>query len=420
MDNANSTTTPPSDIKIKVLGVGGAGCNAVTHLARETLAGVSFAALNTDAAALARLPIAERLTLGMNSHRGLGTGGDAERGRAAAEEDAAAIRALCEGANVIILVAGLGGGTGTGSAPVIARIARNCNALVLGIALMPFDFEGARRQSQAAAGLQELKAEADAVICLSNQKLFKLVHPNTPFAEGLAKMNEFVAEAVRSIWSLIVRPALVPLGFANLCVATQGRHSESCLAIGRGAGENRASDAAAQVIAHPLIDEGALLADAATVLVSIVAGPGFSMSEVHQVMEKISRAAESAHIIMGAAIDDALGEALTVTVIAASGEFANGARFRVPSLVPASRSCEPPPLGTQPSVPPMIVDGLPSTDKSVAGQNGRARKSAQRLRQGQLPLEIISRGRFEKSEPTIHHGQDLDVPTYIRRGVALN
>jgi cell division protein FtsZ len=420
MDNHNSTATPPADIKIKVLGVGGAGCNAVTHLAPEGLAGVSFAALNTDAAALAQVPIAQRLPLGMNSHRGLGTGGDPERGRAAAEEDAAAIRALCEGAHVVILVTGLGGGTGTGSAPVIARIARNSNALVLGIALMPFDFEGARRQSQAIAGFQELKAEADAVICLSNQKLFKLVDPHTPFAEGLAKMNDFVAEAVRSIWSLIVRPALVPLGFANLCVATQGRHSESCLAIGRGKGESRASEAAAQVIAHPLIDGGALLAEASTVLVSIVAGPGFSMSEVHEVMEKISHAADSAHIIMGAAIDNGLGDALTVTVIAASGEFANGARFRMPGLLPASRpgdASSPPP---QAPGPPRILDGLASLDKATPGQNGRARKSNQRLRQGQLPLEIISRGRFEKSEPTIHHGQDLDVPTYIRRGVALN
>jgi cell division protein FtsZ len=419
MQNHNSTTIAPSEIKIKVLGVGGAGCNALTHLAGEALAGVSFAALNTDAAALAHLPIADRLPLGIHTHRGLGTGGDPERGRAAAEEDAAAIRALCEGANVVILIAGLGGGTGTGSAPVIARIARNCNALVLAIALMPFEFEGARRQSQAIAGLQELKADADAVICLSNQKLFKLVDPHTPFAEGLAKMNEFVAEAVRSVWSLIVRPALVPLGFANLCVATQGSHSESCLAIGRGVGENRASAAVAQVIAHPLIDGGALLADATTVLVSIVAGPDFSMSEVHEIMERISRAAESAHIIMGAAIDNDLGEALTITVIAASGEFANGPRFRVPGLVPTSR-CEPHSAPPQAPGAPGIVHGLLPKDRSVGPQNGRARKSAQHLRQGQLPLEIISRGRFEKSEPTIHHGQDLDVPTYIRRGVALN
>jgi cell division protein FtsZ len=420
MENNSSHPLSPHEIKIKVLGVGDAGCNAVAHLARESLGGVSFAALNTDAAALARVPIPHRLALGSNGNRGLGTGGDPDRGHAAAEEDATAIRALCEGANVVIIVAGLGGGTGTGAGPAIARMARNCNSLVLGIALMPFEFEGARRQSQASAGLQELKAEADAVICLSNQKLFKLVDPTTPFADGLAKMNEFVAEAVRSIWSLIVRPAIVPLGFANLRAVTQGRHSENSLAIGRGAGENRADAAAAQVIAHPLIDGGALLAEAGTVLVSIVAGPGFSMSEVHQVMEKISRAADSAHIIMGAAIDESLGQALTVTLIAASGDVVNSGRFHVPGLLPASRTSETHSIAPQGVSLPNIAEAVPLIERPALGQNGRARKPGQRLRQGQLPLEIISRGRFEKSEPTIHHGQDLDVPTYIRRGVALN
>jgi cell division protein FtsZ len=417
--NTINSTTALKELKIKVLGVGGAGGNAVTHLAREPLAGVSFAALNTDAAALAALPIAQRVTLGAQSNRGLGTGGDPERGRATAEEDAAEIRSLCAGADIVILIAGLGGGTGTGASPVIARIARDCKALVLGIALMPFEFEGSRRQNQAAAGLQELRAEADAVICLPNQQLLKLVEAKTPFAEGLARMNGFVADAVRSVWTVISRPGIVPIGFANLCAVTQGRRAESCFAIARATGENRARHAAEQLVSHPLTDNGALLAQSTTVVVSLVAGPGFSMAEVHQVMDRISRVADSAHIVMGATIDDTVGETLTVTLIAARNELVDGAPSRLaPPASNGMAESRAPSRATEAAQTPKVVDLTAPTEKMSAGQTARIRK--QRMRQAQLPLEIFSRGRFEKSEPTIHHGQDLDVPTYIRRGVALN
>lgn len=405
MHTINTAEIPQRDIRIKVLGVGGAGCNAVTHLAREPLAGVSFAALNTDAAALAQSTIAQQRVLGAQTTRGLGAGGDPERGRAAAEEDAAALRSLCEGADIVVLVAGLGGGTGAGASPVIARIARDCKALVLGIVLMPFEFEGTSRQKQAAAGLQALKAEADAVICLPNQKLLKLVDAAKPFAEGLAKMNDFVAEAVRSIWTLIARPGIVQIGFANLCAVTQGRHAESCFAVARAQGKNRAAAAAELLVLHPLTDNGALLAEATTVVVSIVAGAGLSMAEVHDVVARVSRAAESAHIVMAAAIDESLGETLCITLIGARGELIDGAPSRLAVLV----------AGDAPKVP--SVTEVVAAEKLAAPPRGR---KPGRMRQGQLPLEIISRGRFEKSEPTIRHGQDLDVPTYIRRGVALN
>ena len=416
MQSINSTEI--QEFKIKVLGVGGAGCNAVTHLAREPLAGVSFAALNTDAAALAQLTVAQRRVIGAQTTRGLGAGGDPERGRAAAEEDTAALRALCEGADIVVLVAGLGGGTGTGASPVIARIARDCKSLVLGIVLMPFEFEGSSRQKQAAAGLQALKAEADAVICLPNQKLLKLLDETMPFAEGLTKMNGFVAEAVRSVWTLIARPGIVQIGFANLCAVTQGRHAESCFAVARADGENRARTAAEQLVVHPLTDNGALLAEATTVVVSIVAGPGFSMAEVHDVMERINRAAESAHIVMGATIDECLGETLTITLIGARGELVDGAPSRLAGLL-APEATKSPPLAADTSKVPNATEAAVAAEKFAPVQPSRGRKPG-RMRQGQLPLEIISRGRFEKSEPTIRHGQDLDVPTYIRRGVALN
>jgi cell division protein FtsZ len=420
MEAINHLSVLPMDLRIQVLGVGGAGCNAVAHLAREQLAGVSFALINTDATALAQLPVEPRLLLGSKTSRGLGTGGDAEAGRTAAEHDTAAIRALCEKAGVVFLVAGLGGGTGTGAGPVVASIARSCGALVFGIALLPFDFEGGRRQQQAVMGLQQLKANSDGVICLPNQKLLKLIEPNAPFADALKKMNDFVADAVRSIWRLVVRPGIIPMGFANLSAVTQDRHGESCFASGRGQGDQRAREAVEQVITHPLVEGGALLGAATTVLVSIVAGSSFSMTEVHQVMERLSKVADSAHIIMGAAMDESLGDALTVTVIAARGELEDGAPSRLCTFSNSSGVSE-----ESGSTPSMVGAknpraNLPLVEKPGQVPLARTRKPNQRMRQGQLPLEIVSRGRFEKSEPTIHHGQDLDVPTYIRRGVALN
>ena len=175
----NSIELSPQDqagkriCRIKVLGVGGAGCNAVNHLCRESFEGVDFAVMSPDARMLSLSPVGLQLDLGAKTLRGLGAGGDPERGRAAAEEDAARIRAVCEGADVVFVIAGLGGGTGTGAAPVVARVAKEAGALVLAIALLPFECEGGRRQRQAQFGLQELKRSADGVICLPIQKVLR-------------------------------------------------------------------------------------------------------------------------------------------------------------------------------------------------------------------------------------------------------
>jgi cell division protein FtsZ len=417
METINPLAVSGRAPRIKVLGVGGAGGNAVTHFAREQLAGISFALINTDACALAQSPIPERLLIGTQCCRGLGTGGDPERGRMAAEEDAASIRALCADAELIFIVAGLGGGTGSGAASVIAGIAHESKALVLGIGLMPFEFEGARRQRQAGFALQEMKTVADAVICLPNQKLLKLVDASTPLPDALTALNGFVADAVRSVWTLITRPGVVPVDFASVCAVTQGRHNESSLAIGRGAGENRVAHALEELLAHPLIDGGALLSEAESVLVSIAVGSTPAMGDVQTIMARISAVAESAHLLMGATVDESLGDQLTITVIAGRPDHESSApsRFASPASAGNGSLIASPPVSRLNGKP---ANGTP--EKVDLSQPVRARKPGQRLRQTQLPLEIFSRGRFEKSEPTIHQGQDLDVPTYIRRGVALN
>lgn len=443
-ENAPETSTLKKSFAIKVLGVGGAGCNAVNHLSRESFTGVSFAVMNTDAPALAQSAVETKLNLGVRSTRGLGAGGDPERGRAAAEEDAEQIRALCTGADVVFVVAGMGGGTGTGAGPVVARLAKETGALVLSIVMLPFDCEGSRRARQAQLGLHELKKAADGVICLPNQRVFKLIDENTSLLEAFHITNELVAQGVRGIWRLLSRPGLINVDFADLCAVAQGKHSESCLVTAEAQGENRVREVMDKIMAHPLVEGGQVLAESAGVLVCIAGGKGLTMSEVNRIMEQINRQCEQAHLILGAAVDEALGDRLSVTLVASRRgsteasprtlEFpVSGTRNNDVTVASAytegvelETSLQNPPGTTRPpsrciAPPPSLsAEKTEQLLQQQGGVGGRVRRNASRLKQAQLPLEIVSRGRFEKSEPTILNGQDLDMPTYLRRGVALN
>ena len=403
---------------IRVLGVGGAGCNAVTHIARTPFEGVEFIALNTDASALAQSTVQNKIVLGEKLTRGMGAGGDPERGRAAAEEDAAKIKAICEGADVVFIAAGMGGGTGTGASPVIARIAKECGALVLGMLVLPFDWEGGRRQRQAQLGLHEMKGAADGIICLPNQKLFKLIDEKTSMVETFAITHELLAQGVRGIWRMLMRPGLINVDFADLCSVTRGKHSENSLATAEACDEHRAREVVEKLFKHPLLDGGQALTEAASVLVSIVGGPDLTMAEVNRVMEQVNRHCENAHIIMGAAIEENLAGKLVITVVASKRPAAE----REPEFnAPAPELMEAQSSGRSASrfVAPAPGNTLENQEK--VSQNGaRGKRKLPKMKQGQLPLEIISKGRFEKSEPTIYQGNDLDVPTYIRRNMPMN
>ena len=412
---------------VKVIGVGGAGGNAVEYMAKQDFAGVGFSAINTDAQALAQLSVANRLTLGEKLTRGLGTGGDPEMGRAAAEEDVDKIRLLANGADIVCVVAGLGGGTGTGAGPVVARLARENGALVLGIVTLPFDFEGSRRQRQAQLGLRELKNQADGVICLPNQKVFKLIDENTSVNEAMKITNELLAQGVRGIWRLVTHTGLINVDFNDLCAVLRGRHEESSLATVEASGENRSHEAVQKILAHPFLENGQVLAEADAVLVSLAGGPDLTMAEVNRVMEQINRQCENAHIIMGAGIFEQFAGKLSVTLVA-SRENEQDARARAAAKDGTADEHEKeianpaqPKRPAQRHVAPAPELTAQQTEKLLAQQNGaRTRRKATSMRQGTLALEIVSKGRFEKSEPTIHGGEDLDVPTYLRRGVALN
>src|SRR5213083_416926 len=315
------TDSPREEFSLKVLGVGGAGCNAVEHIARQRaaqseFADVRLAAVNTDLQSLFDLSVECVMPLGATRTRGLGAGGDPDVGRTAAEEDAEQLRQLCAGAEVVVIVTGLGGGTGTGVSPVLARVAKQAGALVLAIATLPFECEGARRQRQAQAGLEQLKESADAVLCLPNQRVLKLIDENTSLIETFRITNDLLAQGLRGIWRLLTRAGIINVGFADLCAVVRGRHGQSSFACAEARGEHRAREVAEKLLASPLLEGGAVLNEADSVLVSIVAGTDLTMAEVNRVMSPINRACENAHIIMGAAVEVAFGDRLSATIIA--------------------------------------------------------------------------------------------------------
>jgi len=407
----------------KIFGVGGAGVGLLDAINGGDFAGAGFVAVNTDASSLAASSATLKIHLETRLLRGLGTGGDPERGRAIAEEQFALLKTACEGADMVFIVAGLGGGAGSGISPVLARAAREAGALVLAFVTLPFVCEGNRRQQQAQQGLEQLKSVADGVICLPCQKTFKLIDENTSVLNTFRITSELLAEGVRGVWRLLTRPGLIQIHFDDLCALVRDRHSESAFASVEASGPARSREVVEKLLNHPLLDEGRVLAESDAVLVSLRGGKDLTMTEVDRVMEQIGRHCERARVIMGAAVDETMKAGLSVTLIAAK----QAGTVPVAELpVMAAEAAEPAASrgsgrSTSRCVPP-ASSLSPEQREQVLGRHGggRGRKAGSRMHQAQLPLAIISKGRFDKSEPTIHKGEDLDIPTYIRRGIALN
>jgi len=427
--NDAAVETARKRISVKVFGVGDAGLKVMEQMLRDGLPGAGFVAINTDAHSLAAFAAAQKVHLETTRLRGLGTGGDPDRGRAVAEEQLPRLKSLCEGAEVVFILAGLGGGAGTGISPVLARAAKEAGALVVGFVTTPFECEGSRRQHLAQQGLAKLKSAADGVISLPNQKVCQMIDENTSVLETFKITNELLAEGVRGVWRLLRHKGLVEIHFADLASLIRDRHAESSFAVAEAVGPTRSREVMDKLLAHPMLDGGQVLGESEAVLVSLIGGPDLTMAEVNRVMEQVNRQCEQAQVIMGAAIDEAFKDRLAVTVIAArtqaepeaadEPEAVGSGEGLDEQLLPRSSTRRPgsrfvPPA---PALPPDQVRQLLARQ----GRGGaRQRKSSPRMRQSQLPLEIVSKGRFDKSEPTIHKGEDLDVPTYIRRGVPLN
>jgi len=406
---------------LKIIGVGDAGVSLINTLDTGEFAGASRVAINTDGLSLASSSASVKIHLETKLMRGMGTGGDAERGQSLAEEQFSTLKTACSGADVVLIIAGLGGGAGSGISPVLARAARETGALVLAFVTLPFLCEGNRRNKQAQLSLEQIKAVADGVICLPSQKVFKLIDENTSLLDMFRQTGGLLVEGLRGVWQLLTRPGLIQIHFDDLCALVRNRHSESSFAFVEASGAGRSREIVEKLITHPLLDEGRALTDSDAVLVSLVGGTDLTMAEVNRVMEHISRHCEHAQIIMGAAVDAALKNRLSVTVIAAK-------HMAAPELPAAPAGDLVGPVGSRGGMgsvggratSPAPSFSLEQREQALSNSAARSRKATPKMRQEQLPLAIVSRGRFDKSEPTVHKGEDLDIPTFVRRGVAMN
>lgn len=305
---------------IKVVGVGGGGVNAVNRMIDLGLRGVEFIAVNTDAQALLMSDADVKLDVGRELTRGLGAGADPEVGRRAAEDHAEEIEQALTGADMVFVTAGEGGGTGTGGAPVVARIAKSIGALTIGVVTKPFSFEGRRRQSQAEAGVAKLKEEVDTLIVVPNDRLLEISDRGISMIEAFATADQVLLAGVQGITDLITTPGLINLDFADVKSVMQGAGS-ALMGIGSARGADRAIKAAELAVESPLLE--ASIEGAHGVLLSIQGGSNLGIFEIHDAADLVKEAAHpEANIIFGTVIDDTLGDEVRVTVIAAG--FDNG------------------------------------------------------------------------------------------------
>ena len=330
--------------KIKVVGVGGAGGNAVNRMIQEGMTGVEFIVCNTDLQALRSSRASIKIQLGEDMTRGLGAGGDPEVGKQAALADVDRLFDALDGANMIFVTAGLGGGTGTGAAPIIASLATELGALTVGVVTRPFAFEGLRRARNAEQGLEELRACVDSVVTVPNERLLRSITNGVSFVDAFKMADEVLRQAVRGISDIILLPGLINVDFADVQATMKGR-GVALMGTGIANGENRALEAVQRAISSPLLEE-ASIEGAKSLLVNLSAGPEVQLAEVNEAMMLIHDAADTeASIIFGAVIDPALTDEIRITVIAT--DFAETAASSQPA--PPFRGPQGPGPGNRPT-----------------------------------------------------------------------
>lgn len=454
---------PVGTVRVKIVGVGGAGSNVLDRIVLDGIGNAEIVAINTDVQSLTSSVATQKVQLGRTATRGLGAGGDPEVGLAAAEEAADEIRDALEGAELIFICVGLGGGTGSGSAPLIAGLAKEHGALTIAVATMPFSFEGKRRGAQAEEALATLQQSADAVICFENDRMGDAVSPHAGVHQAFAAADQTISQSVRAVHEIFTRRGIINIGFDDLATALKNHNARCLFGYGEADGDNRAHESLERALRNPLMDKGRILADAHNLLVNIAGGAGMTLNEVQILMEELGRhVSDETRILFGTAVDARLGSRMCVTLISsvALGDamekpappratFTEAPRVREakpPVAAPVEKPAKskrapakPEPIEREPLLrddsgeddeeeaievplpkpiavkikPPVIEQPAPPAAVAPA-----AAKTPQE-RQETLPFEALNRGRFEKSEPTIVNGQDLDVPTFMRKNIRI-
>jgi cell division protein FtsZ len=312
-------TIPTSSVKI--IGLGGAGANMLERIALDGMEGAELMALNTDVRTLATCLAREKIQLGVNLTKGLGSGGDPELGHQAALEAEEQIRASIKGRRIVFLCTGLGGGTGSGAAPIITRIAREEGAFVVVFATMPFAFEGKRRRDQAETALNELAVLSNALVTFDNNRMGELVLAKQGIHEAFGAADHMICESIKAVIRLVVRPGIINVGLDDLMSALRTNRSRCLFGSGIADGKDRAIKALRNALNSPLLDQGTLLKDAQTVLVHLSGGEDLTLFEIELLMQRLQKfVPDTAHVLFGAAIDPAMGDSLSITLISALPE----------------------------------------------------------------------------------------------------
>jgi cell division protein FtsZ len=377
----NAVINPPNQIEsfanIKVVGVGGGGCNAIDRMIDEGLQGVDFIAINTDAQALMLSKAPTRVRIGDKLTRGLGSGGNPETGRKAGEESAEELYAVMKGADMVFITSGMGGGTGTGSCPIVAQISKEVGALTIGVVTRPFTFEGSRRIQSAESGIEKLKEQADTLIVIPNDRLLQIVDKRANLQDAFRMADDVLRQGVQGISELITVPGLINLDFADVrTIMSEG--GAALMAVGSSKGDDRAREAAEKAISSQLLD--ITIDGARGILFNVTGGPDLTLFEVNQAAAIIKETAHpDVNLIFGAVIDPHMGDELRITVIATGFERTGVPRrlLETPSSrmeTPSSRIAETP----------------------------------------EHPVQVSKQTDFQ---PRTFNTEDLDIPTFLRNRV---
>src|SRR5688572_16379019 len=417
-----------SGASIKVIGVGGAGGNAVNRMIESGLAGVEFIVANTDNQVLVQSRCARRLQLGAEITKGLGSGANPAVGRQSAEADEAILAETLGGSDMVFVTAGMGGGTGTGAAPVVARIARSVGALTVGVVTKPSEFEGRRRMQAAEEGLRELRENVDTLIVIPNQRLLAIVEKNTPLREAFKTADQVLHHATKGISDLITVPGLVNLDFADVKTVMAER-GNALMGAGYATGPTRAYEAAQSAVSSPLLDDISI-SGAEALLVNVTGGESMTLHEISEAVSVVVDAAgHDANVIFGAVIDDKLGDGLSITVIA-TGFGRAEAKMRSPfsqaakQAVAARQQAHAVTQGSQashiyeletvrPAAKPVTV--RPTLDEIEGEDAVEAQEPAPASAAGRPSFRIPAGSARRPFGGRVITRDNMDVPTFIRK-----
>ncbi|MDX9992972.1 MAG: cell division protein FtsZ [Anaerolineales bacterium] len=394
----NSNKYEDSFARIKVVGVGGGGTNAVNRMIEEGIQGVEFVAVNTDAQALTLAKAPNKVRIGEKLTRGLGAGGNPDTGRKSAEESAESLYAVLKNADMVFITAGLGGGTGTGAAPIVAQIAKECGALTIGVVTRPFTFEGAKRQQSAEAGMDALKEHADTLIVIPNDRLLQIVDKRASLNDAFLMADDVLRQGIQGISELITVPGLINLDFADV-KAIMSEGGAALMAVGQASGDERARTAAEQAISSRLLD--ITIDGARGVLFNVTGGPNMTLFEVNQAAAIIRETSHpDVNMIFGAVIDPNMGDDIRITVIATGFERAGIPR----------RIVERPAAHIETPRPSVVQLQRPAEMATVNAGNAASQHAPS------MPVQqpIQPPAPQPEFKPQNTYQEDLDIPTFLR------